>query len=129
MYIAERSSLPTASVTAAPAASVHAHLAHFLSRLFRMPPVYPPPQHTEPVPQTTAPASDSRSARPVRSSVLPGSCPSMYDSPSAGVWAAEPSSLGPDQCHRAPYSSIAWCRSSSFFRRLRRLMFLGGTEV
>src|SRR5436190_10060278 len=90
IHAAPHHRLPVHVPAISTAASVHVHLAHFLSRRFRMSTVYSPPQHTEPIPQTTAPTSDCRSARPVRSSVFPGSLPSMYDSPSAGVWAAEP---------------------------------------
>jgi hypothetical protein len=48
----------------------------------------PAPQHTEPAPQTAAPSVGVPCARGRSSIRARRSCPSMYNSPLAGVWAA-----------------------------------------
>ena len=55
-----------------------------------IPPVYPPPPHTEPIPRTMAPALCCRSAPVPPGRPLGRSWRCMDDSPSIALWAAEP---------------------------------------
>src|ERR1051325_1552243 len=51
--------------------------------------LYPPPQHTQPIPQSRATPTSRRSATPTPPRAAGHSCPCLYNSPSAGVWAAD----------------------------------------
>ncbi len=63
-------------------------------------------QHTKPIPQTAAPSVDVRGAPAITGNTAGGSARSMYNSPLAGVWAADsPAIVGRDAFHSPPIAA------------------------